>query len=438
MQIEALAVWMDGYEEPVGILSRDLHNHTRFAYAPTYLARAVPLSLALPLRLDPYNDTQTRAFFANLLPENRQLQLVMDREGLARDDVVGLLHHLGADCAGGVSCLPIDAPPVKTPGDLATDYEPLADRELAKIVHSLQNDRRLPAEVRDPSPVAGVQSKIALTKLSDGRFALPRSGSRVPTTHILKVPARRDARDVKLEEAAAVLAAAAGLEVSIPTAVSIDGVDALLIERFDRFVDNGRVFRIHQEDFAQALSLPSDLKYERNGRPGRRFDAEAAAEVLDSTRDPSAARRAFLTATLFNLCIGNTDNHAKNHGLLYDRSGPPRLAPLYDLLPIRLSSGFTHELAFRIGSATHFDDMTGDDLRAFFRVMGVADDDLPLVVPEIILPLIERLERAAPSLRSAGLKSFDDLMGREMEALAEKIALAVQVEPRDYFPSDGI
>ncbi len=440
MSIEALTVWMDGVAPPVGVLSRGVHNETSFIYAPGYLEApdAVPLSLALPLRSEPYGDARTRAFFANLLPENRQLERVLEREGLERDDVVGLLHHLGADCAGSVSCLPLDAPPIKTPGELADDYEPLADRELANIVHSLQAERRLPAEVRDPSPVAGVQSKIALTRLPDGRFALPREGSRVPTTHILKVPARRDARDAKLEEAAAVLAAAVGLDVSIPTALTIDGVDALLIERFDRIVADGTVRRIHQEDFAQALGLPSNLKYERNGRPGRRFDAEAATEVLDATRDPEAARLAFLTATLFNLCIGNTDNHAKNHALLYDLPGPPRLAPLYDLLPIRLNADFTHELAFRIGGATHFDKMTGDDLRAFFGVMGVADEDFPLVVADVVKPLIEGLERASPSLRSAGLKSFDDLLGREMEALAEKLTLAAEVEPRDYFPADGI
>jgi serine/threonine-protein kinase HipA len=440
MSVDALTVWMDGVETPAGALIRGVHSESSFTYEPAYLAArgALPLSLALPLQAEPFGDAAARAFFANLLPENRQLQRVMEREGLARDDVVGLLHHLGADCAGSVSCLPVGDPPVKTPGDLAADYQPLSDRELAHIVRRLQEDRRLPAEMRDPSPVAGVQSKIALTRLPDGGFALPREGVRAPTTHIIKVPAKRDSRDAKREEAAAVLAAAVGLEVSIPTALSIDGVDALLIERFDRLVEGGTVRRIHQEDFAQALGLPSELKYQRNGRPGRWFDAESATEVLDATRSPDAARLAFLTATLFNLCIGNTDNHAKNHALLYDAAGPPRLAPLYDLLPIRLSAGFTHELAFRIGDATHFDDMSGDDLRSFFRTMGVADEDLSLVVAEVVKPLIEGLERASPSLRSAGLKSFDDLLGREMEALAEKLTMTTAVEPRDYFPADGI
>jgi serine/threonine-protein kinase HipA len=71
---------------------------------------------------------------------------------------------------------------VKTPGDLGTDYQPLEEGDVVKIVRSLAELRRLPAEVDDPSPVAGVQSKIALTVLPGGSFALPAPGLRVPTT----------------------------------------------------------------------------------------------------------------------------------------------------------------------------------------------------------------------------------------------------------------
>lgn len=438
MAEDILAVWMDGLTEPAGHLVRTAHGDTAFFYEADYIAASgLPLSLSLPLEQGEFGDVETRAFFANLLPENTQFQRVMEREGLARDDVVGLLRHLGADCAGSVSCLPAGDPPVKSPGDLAADYEPLEDKALLKIARTLRDERRLPAEVADPSPVAGVQSKIALTRLPDGRFALPASGSRVPTTHILKVPRRLEARDVRREEAAAVLASAAGLDVSVPVAIRIDDVDALLIERFDRRVTDGLVLRVHQEDFAQALGLPSELKYQRRGQPGRWFDVAAAAFVLDQTRDPEAARMAFLKATLFNLCIGNADNHAKNHAVLYDAPGAPRFAPLYDLLPTRLSKQYTHELAFQIGAAKLFDDMTGADLGAFFVEMGVNPGDIDLLVVQEIAPLIESLENNSPVLRSGGMKPFNDLVGREMEGLVEKLRLAIEIESRDYFPADG-
>ncbi|MCH4267201.1 MAG: HipA domain-containing protein [Brevundimonas sp.] len=434
-----LAVWMDGFQTPAGRLARTSHGDTAFLYDADYVAAGgVPLSLALPVEEEAFGDVETRAFFANLLPENAQLQRIMERHGIARDDVVGLLEHLGADCAGSVSCLPLDAPPIKSPGLLAEDYEPLDDKALLKLVRSLRDERRVPTDLTDPSPVAGVQSKVAVTRLADGVFALPRAGSRVPTTHILKVPARRDARDTRHEEAAAILAAAAGLDVSVPTAIRIGDVDALLIERFDRHVADGIVSRIHQEDFAQALGLPSELKYQRRGQPGRWFDVSAAVSVLDQTRAPAASRLAFLKASIFNLCIGNTDNHAKNHAVLYDAPGAPRFAPLYDLLPIRLSRNFTHELAFQIRAAKHFDEMTTDDLFAFFTEMGVDRADFQLLIDGELSPMIAALEAASPRLKSAGLKSFNDLLGRELEELTEKLHLPIHIEPRDYFPAEGV
>jgi len=101
---------------------------------------AQPCPWSLPPEDEAFGDVETRAFFANLLPENAQLQRIMEREGLARDDIVGLLKHLGADCAGCVSCLPRHAPPIKSPGVLAEDYEPLEDRTLLKIVKSLREE----------------------------------------------------------------------------------------------------------------------------------------------------------------------------------------------------------------------------------------------------------------------------------------------------------
>lgn len=433
MADDALAVWMDGQAGVAGHLLKGDDGETAFFYDRAYIAAGgLPLSVSLPLEIGEFGDPETRAYFANLLPENAQLDRLIEREGLARNDVVGLLRHLGADCAGAVSCLPAGEPPVKAPGVLDTDYEPLDDRMVVRIVRSLAEQRRLPAEVDDPSPVAGVQSKVALTVLPDGRFALPRAGLRVPTTHILKVPERRHGRDARLEEAAALLAAATGLDVSIPQAIKVDDLDALLIERFDRRVSDGIVNRIHQEDFAQALGFPSDLKYQRNGRPGRWFDVGAILSVLDRTNDPDAARLAFLRTTLLNLAIGNTDNHAKNHALLYDQGRVPRLAPLYDLLPIRIDRRYNHNLSFRIGAAEAFDAMTAEDLAGFIAAFGV--EDVAAFVEMEAVPLIAALEAATPNLRSIGLKQFDDLIGRETDQLVELLSAAVSVRERDYFP----
>ncbi|MBD9596339.1 HipA N-terminal domain-containing protein [Ensifer sp. ENS05] len=79
------------------------------------------LQRGFPLRRrTSYVDPNARPFFDNLLQERDEpLQRVMDREGLARSDVAGLLFHLGRDCPGSISVLPLGAPAAKVPGNLA-------------------------------------------------------------------------------------------------------------------------------------------------------------------------------------------------------------------------------------------------------------------------------------------------------------------------------
>ncbi|RRN64266.1 type II toxin-antitoxin system HipA family toxin [Caulobacter sp. 602-1] len=429
-----LVVRMDGFALPAGYLASDANHAISFAYDDRYVAAGgPPLSLSMPVEQVDFGDVATRAFFDNLLPENDQMQRVMDREGLARDDIVGLLSHLGADCSGAISCLPVGADPIKVPGVLAEDYELLSPEAVAAIVHSLAEKQRLPDAVRDPSPVAGVQRKIALTHTAQG-FATPKAGKKVPTTHILKVPETRLGRDARLEEAAAHLAQSVGLEVSVPKALVIDGVEVLLIERFDRVVRDGVVYRLHQEDFAQALGLPATLKYQRNGGAGRVFDSAAIATLLKQTTAPALAREAFLSATIFNLLIGNTDNHAKNHGLIYRHGGAPSLAPLYDLLPSRMNLDFNDQLAFNIGGADHPDKITANDLLAFFATFGFSRGAALRFIDRVAVPMITALERASLDLPRQRLKDFDDLIGRETEQLVETLGLNLKIRERDYYP----
>ncbi|MEI9928537.1 MAG: HipA N-terminal domain-containing protein [Sphingomonas sp.] len=86
----------------MGYLSTDDDGAMRFGYSPEYFDNpaAHPISLSLPLEESPFGDVIARPFFQNLLPENDQLRSVIEREGLAPDDIVGLLEHLGSDIFG--------------------------------------------------------------------------------------------------------------------------------------------------------------------------------------------------------------------------------------------------------------------------------------------------------------------------------------------------
>ncbi|TCM48317.1 serine/threonine-protein kinase HipA [Rhizobium sp. PP-F2F-G48] len=371
-----LDVRLDSSVDPVGVLVRDQRGGLAFAYSEAYVEQpgAVSLSLSLPLTPAPFEEAVARPFFDNLLQErDGALSDIMAREGIGRDDIAGLLFHLGKDCAGALSVLPAGSPPTKVPGDYQTDYQRIENDRLNAIVESLHKRRRLPAGTDDPSPLAGMQSKIALTVLPDGSLAEPVPGSGAPTTHILKVPDQDHIRDGSLEYEAMQLSQAIGFSTADVSLLPFAGVDVLLVTRFDRALDrNGRVVRIHQEDFAQALGLPSALKYERRGVPGRRFDVEAVRRILDATADPAAERELFIQATLFDLFVGNVDAHAKNFALLHEQGGRIRTSPRYDILPTRLDNTLTDELAYKIGNATTLDEIGREDFGLFLQTIGVS------------------------------------------------------------------
>jgi len=422
-----LDVFLEAHPEPIGRLTRLNDGATGFRYLTDALPH--PLSVSLPLRAEPFTDTETRGFFANLLFENAQREQVMQRHGLDFSDIVGLLEHLGADCPGAVSCVPVGAGPAKTPGDLLTDYDQIDGDALKRIMISLRDRRRVPDDTRDPSPLAGVQGKIALARLPDGRFALPKRGLNVPTTHILKVPRPGEMTSVAQEHLVMQLMGELQRHPVAETAPMGEGdLQGLLVTRFDRVVTGTTVRRLHQEDFAQALGLGPQLKYERNGQGARRFCAEAVGRLLRATDQPGRTRQAFLEVTLANLMLGNTDNHAKNHALLY--TGPrPSLAPIYDVLPVLIDDQVTHQLAFDIGNAQMTDEITRADLDAFIRALGFPRATPALLnrLRQIVAAAVERIPEMSGPVR----KRIGDAMAEQTHALAEALELSIDIPERD-------
>jgi serine/threonine-protein kinase HipA len=430
--MQTLNVWVEGSPDPVGRMTADDNGTVQLAYAHAWIDAAAnfPLSLSLPLREEPFGDAISRAFFSNLLQENDQLERVIAREGLDRGDIVGLLAHVGADCSGSVSVLREDHPPIKRPGSLSLDYDALSEDDFADLVLRLAQGRPLPAEMRDPSPVAGFRRKISLAALPGDRFGLPKAGSGAPTTHILKIPDPNHRQEARHEAFVTELAEQAGFNAGACVAGEVEGQEVLLITRFDRLVIEDEVYRVHQEDFAQALSLPAELKYERRGREGRRFDASAIARVLDATDRPALARERFLRLTLFNLLVGNNDNHAKNHALLHMPGQAPVLAPFYDLVPVGMVAGFTDQLAFRIGNANLPHEITAGDLESFCIALGIPAAGAGRILSSTATELIQAMERLSNDFPRE-MRPLDNLIGEISGLLNTELALGLAVRERD-------
>ena len=369
-----LAVWLDGAPGQVGTLNgQGAGFATSFTYDADYVSRtgARPLSASLPLRLPPFGDAQTRAFFDNLLPEGERRR----REALARRldpaDVAGLLGVLGADCPGAVSVLPDGSAPLKAPGRLHNDYQALDDGRLSELVATVADGRPLGARAR--FSMAGVQVKLALARdPSTGGFLLPIDGA--PTTHILKVEARNgDYRGIVANETLCLdVFRRLGLPVVHAERTIIGGINVLVVTRYDRHVQNGLVTRLHQEDAAQALGVSRELKYEDDAAtaglgPEKRGMTALLGRFAALTRGAGGARLLLLRAAHANWLLGNADAHLKNFALLHDMARAGRLAtgqaigfglelaPFYDVVCTAAYPDVDQTLAMRIGHADRWD-----------------------------------------------------------------------------------
>ena len=109
------------------------------------------------------------------------------------------------------------------------------------------------------------------------------------------------------------------------------------MERFDReWRRDGSILRLPQEDFCQALGVPSSRKYQstveghQNG-PG----VVDIMKLLQGSDTPNEDRAAFFKSQILFWLIGATDGHAKNFSIALRPGGRFRLTPFYDVLTVQ-------------------------------------------------------------------------------------------------------
>ena len=335
-----LSVWWDG--RITGCLYLGPGGDMQFAYDPAWLEddTAPALSFSLPKQAEPYNRRACLPFFGGILPEEGQRTAIARALGISADNEFRLLEHLGGEVAGALSLLPEgELPP--SPSDAAPRL--LDEASLIQLLDHLPMRPMLAGEDGLRLSLAGAQSKLPVL-LIDGQIALPAPGQ--PTSHILKPPITRFKGTTENEYFCMSLARAIGLDVAPVEMRVVQDRSFLLITRYDRTIGPaGEVTRLHQEDFAQALGVPSHRKYASEGGPN--FTDCFALLRRAATRPPRDILR-LLDAAIFNLIIGNADAHAKNFSLLH-LGGTITLAPLYDLLSTILYPDLSPRLAMKIG-----------------------------------------------------------------------------------------
>lgn len=144
--------------------------------------------------------------------------------------------------------------------------------------------------------------------------------------YVAKFPSLKDDYDVCLwEHFCHLLAKNAGINAANTRVISTnEKYHTLLSRRFDR-TENGR--RIH---FASAMTLLG-LNDGDNATTGNGY-LDIVDFILSGCTDVDANLRELFRRVAFNICVGNSDDHFRNHGFLLTAKGW-KLSPAYDMNP---------------------------------------------------------------------------------------------------------
>ena len=194
-------------------------------------------------------------------------------------------------------------PLIRLPALLNAADAVLSNTESAEDLRLLLNEG---------SPLGGARPKSAVID-NDGRLA------------IAKFPKNDDDRSIPHGEVLAMtLAAAAGIGVAQATLLDVAGRPVSLITRFDR--DEDRRIPFISAMTLLGLSDGDEATYTDIAEVIRMYSSAPTEDLHELWR-----------RIVFNVMVGNLDDHLRNHGFLYDHDNTWRLSPAYDLNPVPLT-----------------------------------------------------------------------------------------------------
>lgn len=435
-------VEIGGKQVLAGTISGESTESAVFVYNRDYANNRIPISLSLPIRTEPFSPEETRVFFDGLLPEGFTRKSVARRLHLDEEDYLSILEGLGKECIGAIRIVP--------------DEESGQDEAFYKSL-SMDDVKRLAEEGATRSAEIVVNSHLSLTGASgkvglyfseeDGCWYQPFGTA--PSTHIVKQSHVRLSNIVENEQLILLTAAKAG----IPTAKSFiirtpgdanasnraknaedapshteEDKDILLAtKRYDRdlshpasILDGLRVpLRLHQEDFAQALGIPSSEKYEH---PGAHYLEKMFRLLRDSSADPMRDQLSLLDLLIFDVLIGNSDNHIKNLSLLYSPDlRSLRLAPAYDLVCTAVYTNGPSEMSIAIAGELDWNRIDRTTFADASSEIGIRKAVILREYDRLQKEIPAALEQSADELQKSGLHRAKSLKDEILETCRTKL-----------------
>lgn len=346
----------------VGTIQGNSSTDAAFSYSENYInnSKCKPISISLPFQIEPFNPMRTRNYFEGLLPEGFTRRCVAERLQADENDYLTILAALGKECIGALKIVDDDYVLVEP------NYIILNDNEVAALA---KEGAKTSANIVTKSHLSltGASGKVGLYyNESDRRWYLPIGDA--PSTHIVKQSHVRLERIVVNEQLCLLTAKKMGIEV--PESFIINrgmGRDEDLLfatKRYDREINVNnnslhgmvRPYRLHQEDFAQALGISAYDKYEKNDD---NYLKRVFEIIKNYSSSPIEDQVKLWDICIFNYLIGNTDNHIKNISLLYSADMKSiRLAPAYDIVSTMVYKSSTDNMSLSIGGEYNINKIT--------------------------------------------------------------------------------
>jgi serine/threonine-protein kinase HipA len=328
--------------QKVGCITQATSRQMQFQYDESWIGsvQKFPISISLPLD-GSFTEAASHHYFANLLPEGSVREQICKSLRISPNNDFELLKAIGGDCAGALTITAFEQ--VDFDKTLPR-YKAVTDAQLSKWSQGLPNafaGVTGHGEIR--LSLAGAQDKLPV-HVDGEQLLIPLDGT--PSTHILKFASPHYSHLPENETFITLLAKEIALPVAHVRLYRSGTASTTLITRYDRYLESGKWFRLHQEDFCQALGIDASRKYEKEGGPSLK---QCAAIIRQHSSFPLVDLQQILRWFLFNLLVGNADGHGKNVSLLYSRDGSISLAPFYDLVCTRNYKNLARQMAMQIG-----------------------------------------------------------------------------------------
>lgn len=321
-------VWLPGALEPVvaGVLRPDGPT-TSFRYGESFLAREDAVALFAPeLALEsgfirPVAGLSIAACIADAGPDAWGQRVILRRlfggehsvPSGAEPHVLTFLLESGSDRIGALD-FQASSSEYEARSVSATLEEMMSAAQRLEAGEPFAPD--LDAALLRGSSIGGARPKALLD--DNGRRLIAKFSSSTDPYPV-----------VKAEAVAMELATRVGLNAARTELVHCLGRDVLLVERFDRTDVAGE-----RRMIVSALTL-----LELDEMMARYATYPAIADVIrERFTEPRATLRELFARIVFNVLVGNTDDHARNHAAFWDGSSLS-LTPAFDICPQARSGG---------------------------------------------------------------------------------------------------